>query len=322
MSHAAWASALGALAIAAVAAISGGSRATAAGAGALTISVQPVARSVKLGEDIALLVSVDNPTLDPVPLPELRLASDAVSVRVRGAGLTPSTVTRLYGQFAADGADLRFETAPTRTTSLGPGARLTREIRFPAVVAGDLELVVSLACGEEQPVASKPVTIEVTTPGAAKRLLARIETTSGTFAFDLDGRRAFNSVANFWHLARGGFYDGLAFHRLAAGTVAQTGDPRGDGTGTAGWYLPAEDGEQQLERGDVALARGVHADSASSQWFVVLKTPEPAAAAAPAARTFTRLGKVTEGLEILDALTAAPTGTTPPRVLRVRTSLR
>ena len=291
-------------------------------AGAITLTAQAVQHSVKLGDDIAVLLTIHNPTLDDVTLPELRIAADAVSIRVRGAGIRPSTLTRLYGEFVdVGGNELRLEPAPSRRRVVPAGGSITHEFRFAAVVQGTLELTPSLACGEEPTLTAEPVEIEVTAPGGTQRLLARVETSSGAFTMELDGTHAFNAVAHFWSLARSGFYGDLPVHRVVPGVLVQTGDPRGDGTGTAGWYLPSEAGDEPLKRGDVALARGVHADSGSSQWFVAVAEGE--SAEEKLAGAYTKLGTVTEGMEVVDALgSAVPTAGAEPRVLRVRTSVR
>lgn len=283
--------------------------------------VHPVARAVRLGEDVTLVLTVDNPTLDELVVPEPRLAADAVTVRVTGAGMRAATVTRLFGDFVEEDGGLRFVTEPTRRRRIAPGGRLTREVRFAAVVPGTLELAVALSRGDDEPLAAAPLTIDVTTPGGAQRLVTRVETSAGALSMELDGSRAFNSVAHFWALARDGFYADLPVHRVVPGLLVQSGDPRGDGTGTAGWYLPSEAGEEPLDRGTVALARGPHADSASSQWFVSLA--DRARAAERLSGPFTALGTVTEGLEVLDAMASDPPPEGPrPRVQRLRTTVR
>jgi peptidylprolyl isomerase len=70
-------------------------------------------------------------------------------------------------------------------------------------------------------------------------------------------------------LVRRGFYDGLRFHRVIAGFMAQTGDPRGDGTGGSGLSLDAEFSNQPFVRGMVAMARASDPNSADSQFFIM-----------------------------------------------------
>jgi peptidylprolyl isomerase len=77
-------------------------------------------------------------------------------------------------------------------------------------------------------------------------------------------------VARIKQLVRQGFYDGLAFHRVIAGFMAQGGDPKGDGTGGSGVNLPAEFSNTPHERGTVSMARAADPNSADSQFFICL----------------------------------------------------
>jgi peptidylprolyl isomerase len=77
-----------------------------------------------------------------------------------------------------------------------------------------------------------------------------------------------NSVARFKQLIRQGFYNGLTFHRVIPGFMAQTGDPRGDGTGGSGMKLKAEFSQAPFVRGTLGMARAQDPDSADSQFFI------------------------------------------------------
>jgi peptidyl-prolyl cis-trans isomerase B (cyclophilin B) len=102
------------------------------------------------------------------------------------------------------------------------------------------------------------------------------------------------TVENFVTLAKKGFYDGLAFHRVEPGFVVQGGDPKGDGTGGPGYKIKAEFNKQQHVRGVVAMARSQDPDSAGSQFYITL---------APAHfldGKYTVFGKVTSGMNIVD----------------------
>src|SRR6204780_2384915 len=77
-----------------------------------------------------------------------------------------------------------------------------------------------------------------------------------------------NHVARIKELTRQGFYDGIAFHRVIAGFMAQTGDPRGDGTGGSGQKLKAEFSQAHHVRGTVSMARPGDPNSADSQFFI------------------------------------------------------
>lgn len=75
-------------------------------------------------------------------------------------------------------------------------------------------------------------------------------------------------------LVREGFYDGISFHRVIDGFMAQTGDPRGDGTGGSGQRLRAEFSREQHLRGTVSMARAADPHSADSQFFIMF-APAP-----------------------------------------------
>lgn len=77
-----------------------------------------------------------------------------------------------------------------------------------------------------------------------------------------------NHVKRIKELVRQGFYNGLKFHRVIDGFMAQTGCPRGDGTGGSGQKLKAEFNRHQHKRGTVSMARAMNPDSADSQFFI------------------------------------------------------
>jgi peptidylprolyl isomerase len=78
-------------------------------------------------------------------------------------------------------------------------------------------------------------------------------------------------VARIKELVRDGFYDGLTWHRVIDGFMAQGGDPDGDGTGGSGQNIPAEFSDERHTRGAVSMARSQNPNSADSQFFIVLE---------------------------------------------------
>lgn len=104
------------------------------------------------------------------------------------------------------------------------------------------------------------------------------------------------TVARIKELARKGFYDGLAFHRVIAGFMAQTGDPKGDGTGGSGKKLKAEFSQAHFVRGTAGMARAQDPDSADSQFFICF-APAPFLDG-----KYTIFGQVTSGMEYIDAI--------------------
>jgi peptidylprolyl isomerase len=105
-----------------------------------------------------------------------------------------------------------------------------------------------------------------------------------------------NHVARIKELVREGFYDGIVFHRVIDGFMAQTGDPTGSGSGGSGKNLDAEFSTEKHVRGAVSMARAQNPNSADSQFFVVFDE-------APwLDNQYTMWGRVTEGMEHIDAI--------------------
>jgi peptidylprolyl isomerase len=105
-----------------------------------------------------------------------------------------------------------------------------------------------------------------------------------------------NTVARFKTLVRQGFYDGIVFHRVIDGFMAQTGDPTGTGTGGSGHKLRAEFSKEKFVRGIVGMARTSDPDSADSQFFIMY------AAAPDLDNKYTIFGQVQSGMEYVDKL--------------------
>ncbi len=105
-----------------------------------------------------------------------------------------------------------------------------------------------------------------------------------------------NHVARIKELVREGFYDGIVFHRVIDGFMAQTGDPTGTGSGGSGKNLDAEFSSEKHVRGAVSMARAQSPNSADSQFFIVFDD-------APwLDKQYTMWGRVTEGMEHIDAI--------------------
>ncbi|WP_135551657.1 peptidylprolyl isomerase [Paenibacillus cymbidii] len=116
---------------------------------------------------------------------------------------------------------------------------------------------------------------------------------------DFLSEEAPNTVANFEELANSGFYNGLTFHRVIKGFVAQGGCPRGNGTGGSGKTIKCETATNTTrhERGVLSMAHAGK-DTGSSQFFVVYE-PQPHLNG-----VHTVFGKVTSGMEHVDAVKA------------------
>ncbi|MBP7065521.1 peptidylprolyl isomerase [Ferrovibrio sp.] len=103
-------------------------------------------------------------------------------------------------------------------------------------------------------------------------------------------------VARIKELARLHFYDGLKFHRVIEGFMAQTGCPKGTGTGGSGQNLKAEFNDAPHMRGTCSMARAQHPDSADSQFFICFDD------ARFLDGQYTVWGQVTEGMEFVDGI--------------------
>ena len=124
-----------------------------------------------------------------------------------------------------------------------------------------------------------------------------LETTKGRVVIALRPDLAHGHVARITELARDGFYDGVVFHRVIPGFMAQGGDPTGTGmSGSDKPDLKAEFNAEPHVRGTCSMARTQVPDSANSQFFICLDD------ATFLDRQYTVWGRVTEGMENVDAL--------------------
>ena len=103
-------------------------------------------------------------------------------------------------------------------------------------------------------------------------------------------------VARIKELAREGFYDGVVFHRVIDGFMAQTGDPTGTGTGGSGKKLKAEFSREPHKRGTVSMARAQNPDSGDSQFFICFEDAPFLNGQYPV------WGRVIEGMENVDGI--------------------
>jgi len=111
-------------------------------------------------------------------------------------------------------------------------------------------------------------------------------------------------VARIKELTREGFYDGLTFHRVIAGFMAQGGDPDGTGMGGSGQNLPAEFSREPFVRGVLGMARSQDPNSGDSQFYIML------ADAPHLNNQYTVWGHVTDGMDFVDNITKGKGGGT------------
>ena len=129
----------------------------------------------------------------------------------------------------------------------------------------------------------------------------------GTIKIELYPEAAPITAKNFEDLVKEGFYDGLTFHRIIWDFMIQGGDPLGTGIGGSGKNIKGEfrsngvDNPIRHERGVISMARSRNPDSASSQFFIMHR------AAPHLDGEYAAFGKVTEGLDVVDAIASVDT---------------
>ncbi len=123
-----------------------------------------------------------------------------------------------------------------------------------------------------------------------------LELKDGTVTIEMKPDMAPEHIKRIKELVSQKFYDGLKFHRVIDGFMAQTGDPRGDGTGGSGQNIPAEFNSLPHVRGTVSMARAQDPDSADSQFFICFQESSFLDG------KYTAWGQVTKGMEFVDKI--------------------
>jgi|SRR4051794_40815199 len=139
-----------------------------------------------------------------------------------------------------------------------------------------------------------------------------VETTPGPVTIEMRPDLAPKHVARIKELARQGFYDGVVFHRVIDGFMAQTGDPTGTGSGGSGQKLRAEFSKEPHVRGAVSMARAQSPDSADSQFFICFDD------ARFLDGQYTVWGRVIDGMEHVDKLRRGEPPANPDKILSMR----
>ena len=140
--------------------------------------------------------------------------------------------------------------------------------------------------------------------------VAVIKTVAGDMVIEFWPDVAPKTVENFKTLAKKGFYDGTAFHRIIKGFMVQGGDPLTKdetkqnrwGTGDPGYKIKAEFNERSHKRGVISMARSQDPDSAGSQFFICHGDPSFLD------RQYTAFGKLIQGDDVLEKLATTKTG--------------
>jgi cyclophilin family peptidyl-prolyl cis-trans isomerase/protein-disulfide isomerase len=192
-----------------------------------------------------------------------------------------------------------------------PGESLPRDLAvWEEFVTGE-KAMQDLAARQYK--AAPPMTIDTTA-----RYLAHVEMASGdTFTIELLPQSAPQTVNSFIFLAREGWFDGVTFHRVLPGFVAQTGDPSGTGRGGPGYMLPNEiDPTLSHDQAGMVAMANAGPNTNGSQWYITYGDVSQLDG------SYTIFGRVTENMNIVEAITPrdpsrqpnAPAGDTITRI--------
>ena len=169
--------------------------------------------------------------------------------------------------------------------------------RFLSLIIGGLALIMS-------------VNAEAVVTDPENALLLQIK--GGTVEIQLRPDLAPNHVARIKELTRQGFYNGIVFHRVIPGFMAQTGDPTGTGTGGSGKKLKAEFNNENFSRGTLGMARTNDPNSADSQFFICFKD------CSFLNGQYTVFGQVTSGMEFVDQINSGEPPPSPDKIISLK----
>ena len=142
-----------------------------------------------------------------------------------------------------------------------------------------------------------------------------LQTTRGQVVVEMRPDLAPGHVTRIKELIRDGFYDGVPFHRVIEGFMAQTGDPTGTGTGGSGHKLRAEFSPEKHVRGTVSMARAADPNSGDSQFFICFADSQWLY------RQYTVWGQVTSGMENIDKVKRGEPVTDPDSITSIRVAV-
>ncbi len=137
-----------------------------------------------------------------------------------------------------------------------------------------------------------------------------LETTKGKVVIEMRPDLAPGHVARIKQLVKDGFYDGIVFHRVIDGFMAQTGCPQGTGTGGSGQKLKAEFNKEPHVRGTVSMARAANPDSGDSQFFICFDD------ARFLDNQYTAWGKVISGMDNVDKIKRGEPVADPDKIIK------
>ena len=147
---------------------------------------------------------------------------------------------------------------------------------------------------------------------ASKSKFITIETSKGKVIIETLPKIAPNHVKRIKQLVQSEFYDGLIFHRVIEGFMAQTGDPDGNGTGGSGENLKAEFSDYEYKYGTVGMARSMSPDSGDSQFFICFN------GCSHLSGQYTVWGQVVSGMETIEKLAIGEPPSSPDKMISVK----
>ena len=139
-----------------------------------------------------------------------------------------------------------------------------------------------------------------------------LETSQGQVEITMLPDMAPKHVARITDLVNDGFYDGIIFHRVIPGFMAQTGDPTGTGMGGSGENLDAEFTDYQYREGTVGMARAMNPNSADSQFFICFD------GCGHLTGQYTVWGQVERGMDTVKKLAVGEPPATPDKIVSAR----
>lgn len=139
-----------------------------------------------------------------------------------------------------------------------------------------------------------------------------LDLTYGRVVIELRPDLAPKHVARIKELVRQGFYDGIVFHRVIDGFMAQSGDPTGTGTSGSGQKIDAEFSREPFKRGTVGMARAQSPNSADSQFFIMFASGDFLNG------QYTVWGQVVEGMEFVDKIKRGEPPANPDKIVKMQ----
>lgn len=173
---------------------------------------------------------------------------------------------------------------PPATSTGGPAANTTAPTSTPCATSAQTG-------GNKTYKSPPPMTIDVN-----KTYIATIKMDIGDITLELFAKDAPITVNNFVFLARDHFYDGVTFHRVVPGFVAQAGDPTGTGRGGPGYTIKDEVNSHKFLEGTLGMAKTQAPNSGGSQWFIDY-SPQPSLDGG-----YTAFGQLTGGRDVLNKI--------------------